>query len=150
MTRGNVGSLLVFDPAKINFSGSESGLKSAASDAVEGIVTERGPVTFISTLSTYACLHNPVPYGSLVCGDLLVVHLLKPYLPCADYLTKVVVLGKSSSELHVKDIMTAKGKLMTVTPQHSVVEVMELMINNNFRHVPVVCFFILDQCSEGL
>ena len=28
---------------------------------------------------------------------------------------------------------------MTVTPQQSVVEVMELMIDNNFRHVPVVC-----------
>ena len=58
--------------------------------------------------------------------------------PCADYLTKVVVVGKSSAELPVSDIMTPQSKLMTVTPAQSVVEVMELMIDNNFRHVPVV------------
>jgi len=41
MAKGNVGSLLVFDPAKIKFS-SEEQVKSAAGDAVVGIVTERG------------------------------------------------------------------------------------------------------------
>ena len=56
----------------------------------------------------------------------------------ADYLTKVVVLGKSSSELPVSDIMTPQSKLMTVSPQQSVVDVMTLMTDNNFRHVPVV------------
>ena len=57
----------------------------------------------------------------------------------ADYLTKVVVVGKSSSELPVSAIMTPQSKLMTVTPQQSVVDVMTLMIDNTFRHVPVVC-----------
>lgn len=57
---------------------------------------------------------------------------------CADYLTKVVVLGKSSSSLHVREIMTPQSKLMTVSPNQSVLEVMSLMIDNNFRHVPVV------------
>ena len=56
----------------------------------------------------------------------------------ADYLTKVVVMGKSSSELPVSDIMTPQSKLMTVSPQQSVVDVMTLMTDNNFRHVPVV------------
>ena len=41
MAKGNVGSLLVFDPAKIKFA-SEEQVKSAAGDAVVGIVTERG------------------------------------------------------------------------------------------------------------
>ena len=41
MAKGNVGSLLVFDPAKIDF-GSDEKVKSAAGDAVVGIVTERG------------------------------------------------------------------------------------------------------------
>jgi hypothetical protein len=41
MAKGNVGSLLVFDPSKIDFS-SEEQVKSAAGDAVVGIVTERG------------------------------------------------------------------------------------------------------------
>ncbi len=47
-------------------------------------------------------------------------------------------MGKSSAELPVAEIMTPQSKLMTVTPAQSVVEVMELMIDNNFRHVPVV------------
>ena len=41
MTKGNVGSLLVFDPEKISFE-DQSAIKSATSDAVVGIVTERG------------------------------------------------------------------------------------------------------------
>ena len=41
MAKGNVGSLLVFDPAKIDFA-SDDKVKSAAGDAVVGIVTERG------------------------------------------------------------------------------------------------------------
>ena len=42
MTKGNVGSLLVFDPSKFTFSGSEENLKVAAKEAVAGLVTERG------------------------------------------------------------------------------------------------------------
>ena len=41
MAKGNVGSLLVFDPAKIDFASNDK-VKSAAGDAVVGIVTERG------------------------------------------------------------------------------------------------------------
>ena len=41
MTKGNVGSLLVFDPSKLSVQSGDQ-LKSASSDAVAGIVTERG------------------------------------------------------------------------------------------------------------
>ena len=70
---------------------------------------------------------------------------------CTDYLTKVVVLGKSSSELPVSNIMTPQSKLMTVSPQQSVVDVMTLMTDNNFRHVPVVCLphAPTTSCSEA-
>ncbi len=57
---------------------------------------------------------------------------------CADYLTKVVVQGKSSASLAVGDIMTGKSQLQTVSPQTSVLQVMELMMDKNIRHVPVV------------
>lgn len=50
----------------------------------------------------------------------------------------MVVVGKSSSDLPVSEIMTPQSKLMTVSPAQSVVDVMKLMIDNNFRHVPVV------------
>ena len=49
-----------------------------------------------------------------------------------------MVKGKSSSSVPVHEIMTPAQKLMTVTPNHSVLEVMEMMNDNNFRHVPVV------------
>ena len=50
MTKGNVGSLLVFDPEKISFE-DQSAIKSATSDAVVGIVTERGG-------PAHACPHS--------------------------------------------------------------------------------------------
>ena len=53
-------------------------------------------------------------------------------------MTKVVIKGKQSSSTHVADIMTPANKLITVTPNHSVLDVMELMVEKNFRHVPVV------------
>ena len=56
----------------------------------------------------------------------------------ADYLTKLVVKGKSSTTVPVHEVMTPAQRLMTVTPNHSVLEVMEMMNDNNFRHVPVV------------
>ncbi len=41
MTKGNVGSLLVFDPSKLSVDAS-SEIKAAAQEAVVGIITERG------------------------------------------------------------------------------------------------------------
>ena len=61
-----------------------------------------------------------------------------PIHPSADYLTKVVVKGKNSSNTKVAEIMTPQDKLVTVTPKHSVLDVMTLMVDKNFRHVPVV------------
>lgn len=94
MTHANVGSLLVFDPAKVDLSADNR--PNSSSDAVVGIFTER------------------------------------------DYLTKVVVKGRNSSNTKVSEIMTPSASLITVTPQHSVLDVMELMVEKGFRHVPVV------------
>ncbi len=40
------------------------------------------------------------------------------FVPTADYLNKVVVKGKQSSNTKVSDIMTPSEVLLTVTPQH--------------------------------
>lgn len=129
MAKGNVGSLLVFDPAKIDF-GSDEKVKSAAGDAVVGIVTERGQQW---VLDFVVSKHKTMLPAFIVKA----VPDLTPVFP--DYLTKVVVKGKSSTSVHVKDVMTPASRLMTVTPNHSVLEVMSMMNDNNFRHVPVVC-----------
>ena len=55
-----------------------------------------------------------------------------------DYLTKVACEGRASKETKVEEIMTAGSKLITVEPSQTVVEAMELMADNNVRHVPVV------------
>ena len=74
--------------------------------------------------------------GLTITFSVVFSHML---LACyADYLTKVVVLGKNSTKINVASIMTPQSKLMTVSPDSSVLEVMALMVNNNFRHVPVV------------
>lgn len=56
----------------------------------------------------------------------------------ADYLTKVVVKGRQSTNTKISEIMTPATNLITVSPQHSVLDVMELMVEKNFRHVPVI------------
>jgi CBS domain-containing protein len=38
----------------------------------------------------------------------------------------------------VQEIMTPAAKLKMLTPEHSIMEAMEIMITHNVRHVPVV------------
>lgn len=139
MTRGNVGSLLVFDPSKIDLAPSEaSKMRSAHEDAVVGIITERGGGLPHTQSAPRLCIG----------GSRFALEDRFPTLMqwCradheryrADYLTKIVVVGKSSSNTKVTEIMTPQSKMMTVPPTHSVINVMELMMKHNFRHVPVV------------
>lgn len=77
---------------------------------------------------------------STITKDCIFVLKIFPFLlnHNADYLTKVVVKGRNSSNTKVSEIMTPAASLVTVTPAHSVLDVMELMVEKNFRHVPVV------------
>jgi CBS domain-containing protein len=52
-----------------------------------------------------------------------------------DYARKVILQGKSSHDITVRDIMT--GKVITVTPEQSVEECMALMTGKRIRHLPV-------------
>lgn len=53
-----------------------------------------------------------------------------------DYARKVILLGKSSHELAVSDIMSED--VVTVTPAQMVDECMALMTGRRIRHLPVV------------
>ena len=53
-----------------------------------------------------------------------------------DYARKVVLMGKSSRETRVRDVMTRE--LMCVTPDTSVDECMALMTAKRVRHLPVM------------
>jgi CBS domain-containing protein len=52
-----------------------------------------------------------------------------------DYARKVILLGKSSHDIPVRDIMT--GKVITVHPGQTVEECMALMTEKRIRHLPV-------------
>lgn len=53
-----------------------------------------------------------------------------------DYARKVILMGRSSSDTPISQIMTAS--VITVTPGQSVQECMALMTNHRCRHLPVV------------
>lgn len=53
-----------------------------------------------------------------------------------DYARKVILLGKSSHELAVSDIMS--DRVVTVTPAQTVDDCMALMTGRRIRHLPVV------------
>ena len=52
-----------------------------------------------------------------------------------DYARKVILLGKSSQDIPVREIMTAK--VFTVGPDSTVEDCMAIMTNKRIRHLPV-------------
>ena len=53
-----------------------------------------------------------------------------------DYARKVILLGRSSKDTKVGDIMTRK--VVSVSPQHTIPQCMALMSEGGFRHLPVI------------
>jgi CBS domain-containing protein len=58
-----------------------------------------------------------------------------------DYARKVILLGKTSAETRVEEIMTPVEKMFHVKPHNTVEECMILMTGKHIRHLPV--------CTEG-
>ena len=53
-----------------------------------------------------------------------------------DYARKVILQGKSSYDIPVREIMT--GKVITVQPSQTVEDCMALMTSRRVRHLPVI------------
>jgi CBS domain-containing protein len=53
-----------------------------------------------------------------------------------DYARKVILKGKHSHEMQVKEIMTSP--VFTITPEHSVEDCMRVITAHRIRHLPVV------------
>lgn len=71
-------------------------------------------------------------------GALLVMDgdTLRGIMSERDYARKVILLGKSSHELAVRDIMS--DKVVSVTPKQTVDDCMGLMTGRRIRHLPVL------------
>jgi CBS domain-containing protein len=53
-----------------------------------------------------------------------------------DYARKVMLLGRSSKDTLVRDIMTSN--VITATPEHTVDDCMRIVTHNHIRHLPVL------------
>jgi len=53
-----------------------------------------------------------------------------------DYARKVVLLGKSSKEVHLKEVMTPRP--IVISPEDSIEHCMQVMTEKHIRHLPVI------------
>lgn len=105
--------------------------------AVRNILQAKGHTTFSITpyTSVYQALEIMVEKNV---SSLVVMHeeKLTGIFTERDYARKVILKGKSSRDTPVGDIMS--GNVITVTPDSTIDECMQLMTGKFIRHLPVI------------
>ena len=106
-------------------------------DTVRSILQRKGTVvwTVAPEATVYEAIARMAEKGV---GALAVVadEQLLGMISERDYARKVILKGKSSRETRVRDIMSAPA--ITVTPEHTIEECLEIVTQNRIRHLPVL------------
>lgn len=106
-------------------------------DTVESILKQKKPVVW--SVSPQATVYDAlVLMAEKEIGSLLVMsdgHLVG-LISERDYARKIILMGRSSKETTVAEVMSSTAA--TVTPRDTVSYCMELMTDHRRRHLPVV------------
>lgn len=111
--------------------------KRAVLDTVRSILEHKGRavISISPNASVYEAIEEMARKGV---GALLVLSgsELVGIVSERDYARKVILQGKSSKEITVREIMTPGP--ITVTPDHTVDDCMRIVTDQHIRHLPVV------------
>jgi CBS domain-containing protein len=107
-------------------------------DAIERVLKSKGVGRVVSIAPDQSVYEAIEKMAEQNIGALLVMsnHKLVGIVSERDYARKVILMGYSSREIPIHQIMTSP--VIFVSPQHTVDECMAIMTQQHFRHLPVV------------
>jgi len=113
------------------------GTKRAVVDTVRSILAHKG--SDVASIAPIATVYQAILQMAMRGVGALPVVLegkLIGIVSERDYARKVIILGRSSNETLVSDIMTPSPH--TVTPDHTVDECLRIVTDHHIRHLPVI------------